>query len=198
VSDETTWSDPVAQKDDHYRLSKTLAEKASWEFMNGEGRGTEFVTILPSGVFGPVLSMDGLGSVQFIQRLIDGRMPRVPNVGLNIIDVRDLAVAHVDAMTAPAAAGQRLIVSGDFMWMTEIAAAIKAKLGARGDKVPTKELPDWLVNVGANFSHALRTLKPLIRRSHRFSSDKARRVLGLKTRPATETVTDCAVSLLAR
>ncbi len=197
VSDETVWSDPVAQKDDHYRLSKTLSEKASWEFMTSEGRATEFVTILPSGVFGPVLSMDGLGSVQFIQRLIDGRLPRVPNVGLNIIDVRDLAMAHVDAMTAPGAAGQRLIVSGDFMWMKDIAAAIKTRLGPKGDKVPTKELPDWVVNVGANFSHALKTLKPLIRRSHRFSSEKARRVIGLKTRPATETVTDCAVSLLA-
>ena len=197
VSDETVWSDPVAQKDDHYHLSKTLAEKASWEFMTSEGRATEFATILPSGVFGPVLSMDGLGSVQFIQRLIDGRLPRVPNVGLNIIDVRDLAVAHVDAMTAPGAAGQRLIVSGDFMWMKDIAAAIKTRLGPKGDKVPTKELPDWVVNIGANFSHALKTLKPLIRRSHRFSSEKARRVIGLKTRPASETVTDCAVSLLA-
>ena len=197
VSDETVWSDPVAQKDDHYRLSKTLAEKASWDYMTSEGRGTEFVTILPSGVFGPVLSMDGLGSVQFIQRLFDGRMPRIPNVGLNIINVRDLAVAHVDAMTAPGAAGQRLIVSGDFMWMKDIASAIKTRLGAKGDKVPTKELPDWVVGVGANFSHALKRLKPLIRRSHRFSSEKARRVIGLKTRPATETVTDCAVSLLA-
>ncbi|MEQ1785072.1 MAG: aldehyde reductase [Hyphomonadaceae bacterium] len=197
VSDETVWSDPVAQKDDHYRLSKTLAEKASWDFMTSEGRGTEFTTILPSGVFGPVLSMDGLGSVQFIQRLFDGRMPRIPNAGLNIIDVRDLAVAHVDAMTAPGAAGQRLIVSGDFMWMKDIAAAIKVRLGPKGDKVPTKELPDWIVTIGAHFSHALMTLKPLIRRSHRFSSEKARRVIGLKTRPATETVTDCAVSLIA-
>lgn len=198
VSDETTWSDPVAQKNDHYRLSKTLSEKAAWEFMtSAEGRGTEFVTILPSGVFGPVLTMERLGSVQFIQRLVDGRMPRVPNVGLNIIDVRDLAVAHVDAMTAPGAAGQRLIVSGDFMWMKDIAAAIRAKLGAKADKTPTKELPDWVVGVGANFSHALKTLKPLIRRSHRFSSDKARKVIGLKTRPAVETVVDCAESLLA-
>ncbi len=197
VSDETVWSDPVAQKDDHYRLSKTLSENAAWEFMTSpEGRGTEFATILPSGVFGPVLTMEGLGSVQFIQRLVDGRLPRVPNVGLNIIDVRDLAVAHVDALAAPGAAGQRLIVSGDFMWMKDIAAAVKAKLGARGDKVPTKELPDWVVGVGANFSHALKTLKPLIRRSHRFSSEKARRVIGLKTRPAVETVVECAESLL--
>lgn len=53
------------------------------EFMTSAGgRGTEFVTILPSGVFGPVLTMEGLGSVQFIQRLVDGRLPCVPNVGL--------------------------------------------------------------------------------------------------------------------
>jgi nucleoside-diphosphate-sugar epimerase len=195
VTDEETWSTP--EKQEPYRRSKTLAERAAWDFMQKEGGTTEFVTVLPSGVFGPVLSMDGLGSVQFIQRLIDGRLPRIPNVGLNIIDVRDLAVAHVQAMTAPEAAGQRLIISCDFMWMKEIAAVVKAKLGARGDKVPTKELPDIVVKLGAGFSPALNTLKPLLRRSHRFSSDKARRLIGLKTRPASETVIDCAESLLA-
>lgn len=195
VTDEETWSDP--SKQEPYRRSKTLAEKAAWDFMKAEGGATEFTAILPSGVFGPVLSHDGLGSVQFIQRIFDGRLPRIPNVGLNIIDVRDLAIAHVDAMTAPGAAGQRLIVSGDFMWMKEIAAVLKAKLGAQGDKVPTKELPDFVVKIGANFNPALNTLKPLLRRSHRFSSEKARRLIGLKTRPAEDTVLDCARSLLA-
>jgi dihydroflavonol-4-reductase len=195
ISDEETWSDPSRQ--DPYRRSKTLAEKAAWEFMRAEGGKTEFTTILPSGVFGPVLSKDSLGSVQFILRLIDGRMPRIPNVGLSIIDVRDLAVAHVDAMTAPGAAGQRLIVNGDFMWMKDIAATLKKKLGALAAKVPAKELPDWIVKVGANFNPALNTLKPLLHRSHRFSSEKARRIIGLKTRPAAETVVDCAESLLA-
>jgi nucleoside-diphosphate-sugar epimerase len=194
ISNEETWSDPARQ--DPYRRSKTLAERAAWEFMRAQGGETELTTILPSGVFGPILTKEGLGSVQFIQRLIDGRMPRIPNVGISIIDVWDLAVAHVDALTAPAAAGQRLIVSGDFMWMKDIAAAVKAKLGARGGKVPTKMLPDWIVKVGANFSEASRTLKPLLRRSHRFSSEKARRLIGLKTRPAVATVTECAESLL--
>ncbi len=194
VTDEETWSDPGKQ--DPYRRSKTLAEKAAWDFMKAEGGSTELTTILPSGVFGPVLSQEGLGSVQFIQRIFDGRLPRIPNVGLNIIDVRDLAVAHVDAMIAPAAAGQRLIVSGDFMWMKEIAATLKADLGPQGDKVPTKELPDFVVKLGSNFNSALNTLKPLLNRSHRFSSDKARRLIGLKTRPAKETVIDCARSLL--
>lgn len=194
VSDETVWSDAARQEP--YRRSKTLAEKAAWEFMEKEGAATELVTILPSGVFGPILTKDGLGSVQFIQRLIDGRLPRIPNVGLNIIDVRDLAVAHVQAMTAPGAAGQRLIVSGDFMWMKEIAAVVKARLGARGDKVAAKMLPDLVVKLGANFNSALNTLKPLLQRSHRFSSEKARKLIGLRTRPATETVVDCAESLL--
>ena len=144
--------------------------------MRAEGGSTELTTILPSGVFGPVLSQEGLGSVKFIQRIFDGRLPRIPNVGLNIIDVRDLAIAHVDAMTAPGAAGQRLIVSGDFMWMKDIAATLKAKLGAQGSKVPTKELPDFVVKFDANFNPALNTLKPLLRRIHRFSSDKARRL----------------------
>jgi nucleoside-diphosphate-sugar epimerase len=194
VSDETTWSNP--DKQEPYRRSKTLAEKAAWEFMKNEGGKTEFVTILPSAVFGPVLTKEGLGSVQFIQRLYDGRMPRIPNVGLGIVDVRDLAVAHVQAMETPAAAGQRFIINGDFMWMKDIAATLRAKLGARGTKVPTKMLPDFVVKIGANFSPAFKTLKPLLQRSHLFSSEKARRVLGLQTRPATETVVDCAESLL--
>lgn len=194
ISDEETWSDP--SKQDPYRRSKTLAERAAWDFMNAEGGGTELTTVLPSGVFGPVLSKDGLGSVQFIQRIIDGRLPRIPNVGLSIIDVRDLATAHVDAMLAPAAAGQRLIVNGDFMWMKDIAATLRAQLGSQGEKIPRKALPDFVVRFGANFSPALNTLKPLLGRSHRFSSDKARRIIGLTTRPATQTVVDCARSLL--
>lgn len=195
VSGEEVWSD--ADRQDPYRRSKTLAEKAAWDFMRQQGVTTEFTTVLPSGVFGPILSKEGLGSVQFIQRLIDGRLPRIPNVGLNIIDVRDLAIAHVQAMEAPAAAGERLIINGDFMWMSEIAKLLREKLGERGGKIPTKELPDWIVKFGAGFSPALNTLKPLVRRSHRFSSEKARRLIGLSTRPAGVTVLDCAESLLA-
>lgn len=196
VSGEEVWSD--ADRQDPYRRSKTLAEKAAWDFMKEHGGATEFATVLPSGVFGPILTKEGLGSVQFIQRLIDGRLPRIPNVGLNIIDVRDLAVAHVQAMEAPAAAGERFIINGDFMWMKDIAAVLRQRLGGRpGVKIPTKELPDWIVKLGAGFSPALNTLRPLLRRSHRFSSEKARKLIGLQTRPAEETVVDCAESLLA-
>jgi dihydroflavonol-4-reductase len=83
------------------------------------------------------------------------------------------------------------------MWMKEVAETLRAKLGARAPKIPIKALPDFVVRIGANFSHALKTLKPLVGRSHRFASDKARRLLNWSTRPAAETVVDCAESLLA-
>lgn len=193
VSDEATWSD--ASKQDPYRQSKTLAERAAWDFVKGRGGKTELATILPSAVFGPILTPEGLGSVQVIGRLLNGGMPRIPRIGLNIVDVRDLAVAHVLAMTIPPAAGQRFIANGDFMWMLEVAQTLKARLGARADKVSTKAAPDFIVKIGANFAPALKQVAPLLGRSHRFSSDKARRVLGFKSRPAAETVVDCAASL---
>jgi nucleoside-diphosphate-sugar epimerase len=198
VSDETFWSDPAAQQKDHYRLSKTMAERAAWEFMDVQGGPMTLATVLPSAIFGPVLTMDSLGSVQFIQRLIDGRMPRVPRIGLNIVDVRDVVEAHILAMTRPEAAGQRFIANGDFMWMKEVAAVLRARLGERGSKVPTRDLPDIVVRAGALVSPALRTLKPLLHRSHRFSSAKIRHVLDWTSRPAADTVVECAESLVSR
>ena len=195
VSDESLWADPIAQRNDHYRLSKTLAERAAWDFMETI-EGTSFATVLPSAVFGPVLTMESLGSVQLIQRLIDGRMPLIPRIGLNIVDVRDVARAHILAMTMPEAAGQRFVANGDFMWMKDVADTLRAELGAHGVDVPRRQLPDFVVNIGTAFSPTLRTLKPLLGRSHRFSSAKIRRVLGWNSRPASETVVDCAKSLL--
>jgi len=121
VTDEETWSDP--SKQEPYRRSKTLAEKAAWDFMKSEGGATELTTILPSGVFGPVLSQEGLGSVQFIQRIFDGRLPRIPNVGLNIIDVRDLADLHV-ALLEPGRGPRRYMAGGQRVSVDQLAKMI--------------------------------------------------------------------------
>jgi len=197
VSDETVWSDPAALASEPYRLSKTLAERAAWDFMARDGSTTELVTILPSAVFGPVLTKEGLGSVQMIQRLVEGRLPLIPRLGLCVVDVRDVADLHVRAMTAPKAAGQRFIASGEFMWMQDVAATLKARLGARAAKVPTRRLPDFVVSLLAPFMPEMRIVKPMLGRAHRFSFAKAQRFLDYAPRPATDTVVDCAESLLA-
>jgi dihydroflavonol-4-reductase len=198
VSDETIWADPADRQFDAYRRSKILAERAAWDFMAGNAGAMTLTTILPGAVFGPVLAKENLGSVQIIHRLLAGRPAGIPRLGFWVVDVRDLADLHIRAMTAPAAAGQRFIAAGDFMWMQEIAKILRLKLGDRARKVPTRRLPDVVVRFLSLFIPLLRTLTPSLGRRNSLTADKARRALGFSPRPATTTIIDCAESLIAR
>ena len=197
VSNETVWADPTDRQFDAYRRSKILAERAAWDFMAGNAGTMTLTTILPGAVFGPVLTQENLGSVQIIHRLLQGRPAGIPRLGFWVVDVRDLADLHIRAMTAAEAAGQRFIAAGGFMWMQDIAATMRSKLGSRAGKVPTRRLPDIVVRLLSLFIPALRTLTPGLGRRNSLTAARARRVLGFSPRPVTTTVLDCAESLLA-
>ena len=196
VTDETLWTDPEDPTLIPYRRSKTVAEKAAWDFMASQSGGTTLTTILPGAVFGPILTTSNLGSVQIIARMVTGKMPGTPRIGLEVVDVRDLADIHIRAMTSPEAAGERFLATGEFVWMREIAAALKAGLGEEGAKVPTRQLPDFLVKLSAIFDKSLRPIVVSLGRRNRHSTDKAKKVLGWQSRPAAETVVACARSLV--
>ena len=198
VSDETVWTDPNDKNLDTYRLSKTLAERAAWDFMKGQGSPTTLVTILPGAILGPVLSPEGLGSVQIVQRMLNGKMPGTPRVGFSIVDVRDVADMHIRAMTTPAAAGQRFIAAGDFMWLAEIARTLKEKLGERAAKVPTRGLPDFVLRLLSLFDRDLKVVTPTLGLRRSFTSAKAQAALGWTPRPAVTSVLECAESLIAK
>jgi len=184
VSDETVWADPNDPQFDTYRVSKILAERAGWNAI--EGSKTEFTTILPGAVFGPVLSKDNLGSVKIIQGLLKGQPRALPRIGFWVVDVRDLADLHIKAMTSPAAAGQRFIAAGEFMWMQDMADTLN---------VPRRQLPNLLVKLLLPFIPNLKGLAPLLGRRFPLTSDKARTVLGFAPRPGATTLIDCAKSL---
>jgi dihydroflavonol-4-reductase len=196
MSDESIWSDPEDPQFDAYRVSKILAERAAWDFMEREGGTTQLTTILPGAVFGPILTAENLGSVQIIQGMLNGKPPALPRLGFWIVDVRDLADLHIRAMTASSAAGQRFIAAGDYMWMEDIARTLRTGLGEAGSKTPTRRLPDFVVRLLLPFAANLRSLAPLLGRRFPLTSDKARQTLGFRPRPAAITVVDCARSLL--
>lgn len=198
VTDETLWTDPDDPSLIPYRRSKTLAERAAWDFMAGHGGSTELTTVLPGAVFGPVLTPDTSGSVGIVARMLSGAMRGVPRIGLEIVDVRDLVDVHLRAMTSPHAAGERFLATGDFTWMAEMARTLRDGLGAEGRRVSTRQVPDFAVRLAARFREpSLREITPSLGRRNRHSTDKARKVLGWQPRPAAETVLDCARSLLA-
>ncbi|MFI5896264.1 NAD-dependent epimerase/dehydratase family protein [Actinoplanes sp. NPDC051513] len=188
VTDETLWTDPADPALIPYRRAKTVAERAAWDFMAAYDGPTELTTILPGAVFGPILSTGNLGSVRIVERLLTGKMPGTPRIGLEIVDVRDLADLHVRAMLAPEAAGERFLGTGEFMWMSEMAQALG---------VHRRQLPDLLVRVIALFDPQLRSITVSLGRRNRHSTAKAKRILGWQPRPAADTVVGCARSLVA-
>ncbi|WP_369373069.1 NAD-dependent epimerase/dehydratase family protein [Promicromonospora sp. Populi] len=195
ITDENLWTvdDPSLPA---YRRSKTLAEKAAWDFMAAYDGPTTLTTVLPGAVFGPILSTATLGSVGIIGRMLSGKMPGVPRIGLEVVDVRDLADLHVRAMLSPGAAGQRFLGTGEFVWMQDIAVALRNGLGDDASRVRTRTLPNLLVRLSALADPGLRSITVSLGRRNRHTTAKAERVLGWTPRPAAEAVVACGRSLV--
>jgi len=197
-NDETVWTDLNDPDGTAYRRSKVVAERAAWDFMAQHGGATELVTVLPSAILGPVLSRDTLGSVMVVGRLFSGTMPGAPKVGFSVVDVRDLAVAQILAMTTPGAAGERFIACGDYMMMSEMAAVLRKGLPEPyAGRTTKRTLPNFVVRLAARRDRRLSGIVPTLGRRHAFNSAKAQRVLGWKSRPTRDTILETANSLIA-
>jgi nucleoside-diphosphate-sugar epimerase len=192
---EETWSD-VSQPMSAYAKSKTLAERAAWEFVDREG-SLELAVVNPVGILGPVLGPDLSTSILIVQKLMDGAMPGVPRLSFGLVDVRDVADLHLRAMTDPAARGQRfLAIAGDFASMKAIGLVLKARLGEAARRVPTRELPNWMVRIAALFDPAVGTLVPELGKVKNATGEKARRVLGWSPRSNEDAIVATAESLM--
>jgi nucleoside-diphosphate-sugar epimerase len=188
VLTEEDWSDLDAT-DDAYSKSKTLAERAAWDFAREDGR-VELTAVNPGLVLGPV--RDGVTSTSHepVRRLLAREMPGVPQLGWSTVDVRDLAVAQRLAMELPEAAGQRYICAGENLWMRDMARILSSQY-----RVPTRPVPYWALWVLGRFDGEIRSLLSSIGKAEKVSADKAQRELGWEMRPAAESVLDTAASL---
>jgi nucleoside-diphosphate-sugar epimerase len=194
---EEDWTNPDADGVTAYTKSKTLAERAAWEFVEAEGAGLELAVVNPVGVFGPVLGPDFSTSIQLVKRLLEGSIPGIPRVAYGIVDVRDVADLHVRAMTEPAAAGERfLAVAGQFMTVAEIAALLRERLGADAKKVPARVLPDWLVRLVSRFDSSVKQITPELGKVKEASNAKAKRVLQWSPRSNEEAIVASGESLI--
>ena len=193
---EESWTN-LSEDVTPYVKSKTLAERAAWDFIAKEGNGLELSVINPVGVLGPLLGPDTSSSIQLLQRLMDGGIPRAPNVCFNLVDVRDVADLHLRAMKDPAARGERFLATvGDCMSVMDVARVLKENMGEAAKRVPTAELPNWLVRLAALFNPTVRELVPNLGKVRRASNEKARRMLGWEPRSSEEAILATAESLI--
>jgi len=194
--DETIWSN-VDGDIQPYPKSKTLAERAAWDFIAKEGKQLELSVINPVGVFGPVLGADFSPSIQIVQRMLSGAMPGCPKLYFAYVDVRDVADIHLRAMTDPAAKGERFIaVSGNSLSMLDVAKVLKRRMPEAAAKVPTKELPNILVRLAALRDPALKALVPQLGKIKNATNEKAKRLLNWTPRTNEDAIVATAESLL--
>ena len=196
ATNESTWTDPEEKGLKEYDRSKTLAERAAWEFAEQSAGKLVLTTILPGMILGPVMTRNISGSVELISRMLTGRVPALPRIGFSIVDVRDLADLHVQSMLAPQAAGQRILGVGDFLWMADIAKLLRDNLGQQALKVPTRLLPDFILRFAALFQYEARFMAPMLGQRTQFDVSKAAKLLGWHPRPAADVVLECASDLI--
>lgn len=195
---EADWSNPDNRADSSaYERSKTLAERAAWDFMAKEVAGMEMATVNPGAVLGPVMGRDFSASLEIVRQLMAGEVPGCPRMGWPLVDVRDIADLHVRAMTHPAAAGERFLGAGDFLWMTDIAAVLKQRMGGRARRVPSGAIPNFVVRLASLGNPTVGARLFELGKHRPVSNTKAKSVLGWAPRPLGDTIVDCAESLIA-
>ena len=195
--DESTWTDTTGKATPAYQKSKTLAEKAAWDFIDREGNGLELSAVNPVAVMGPVLGADYSHSIHLVKNMLTEKMPGCPKINSAFVDVRDVASLHLLAMTHPKAAGGRFIATaGESIWLVEVAKIPKANLGDAAAKVKAKELPSTLLRIAALKDPVVKGMVPLLGLIMNATSAKAIKMFGWSPRSTEEAILATAKSLL--
>ena len=196
---EADWSNPDRDIG-AYPKSKTLAERAAWAFMESDENESdmELVVINPGLVLGPILDPERVGaSMRMVEQMLSGGYPGSPKVYFNLVDVRDVASAHVAAMTASDAPGNRYVCISDSMWMQDIARTLADFFGPDGYKVPTRGIPGIAVRLFALVDKQVKQVIPNLGRQIEFDNSKIKRDLNWDPRSVQVMLKDSGDSLIA-
>jgi dihydroflavonol-4-reductase len=193
---EADWTRVDAPGVQAYAKSKTLAERAARDFVGREQPGLHYASVNPGFVLGPALDRDIGTSAEVIRMFLKGKYPGAPRLSMPIVDVRDVARMHRLALESDAARGGRFLGVAQCMWLIAVARAIRAALGEPARKVPSRELPDWVVKLVALVDGAARQSVPDLGHEVRVDASLTRRTLGMDFIPAADASAAMARSLI--
>ena len=185
---EKDWSPEAACAP--YEKSKLKAEQAAWDFVKklDEGKRFELAVVNPTYVQGSLLSASsGEGSKEFCDRLLTKKMPALPDLSLPIVDVRDVAAAHIAAMEKSEAAGNRHILTNRTVHITEFAKILRDEFQPQGYTIPSEELPK---------SIEIPELAPMLGKVVHYKNERMVKVLGIQPRPIEDSLIDTCYSLI--
>ncbi len=197
--DYTDWTNLTAGVPP-YIESKTVAERAARDWVAVHAPEMVFCSINPVAVFGPVYDDDVSTSIELVKKVVDGSIPLIPDMGICVTDVRDVAEAHVRAIEAPAekVRGERFPTSDSFLWIREMAEIVRRRVPEHAGKVPRRAMPDWLVGLLAPFMPEMKQIRGELGNVRDVSGRHTEEVLGFTFIPAEQTIEDTVRSLVAK
>ena len=187
------WSDPNRRNISAYALSKTLSEKAAWEF--SKENDLALTSINPVLVLGPALEKDYGTSLESLVSLMSGKYPLIPKLGFSIVDVRDVASLHRIALESTESIGQRLLCSSEFRWFIDISKELIEQFPAYKRRLPTRSLPNFIVKLLAPFDPIIAFIVDSLEKRVEFDCSPAL-ALGWTPRSSREAITAGALSLI--
>ncbi|XP_076353096.1 uncharacterized protein LOC143248547 [Tachypleus tridentatus] len=198
IYDERDWSNLDSSDLDAYARSKTVAEMVAWKFVEDLPAENKFelTVINPGLVIGPVLSSNIGTSINLIVRLMNKSSPLVPRLNFFISDVRDVALAHVRAMTIPEAAGQRHIVGSGNLWMKDIAYTLWKEFSSQGYWIFTSLAPYFVLWAVSFVDKSVSLILPRIGNEYKFNNERMKNVLGITPKCMEESILETAHSLI--
>ncbi len=193
---ESDWSIADSPRIAAYAKSKTLAEGAAWDFVQNLDSGMELATINPGLILGPLPDTNARTSGVLIQSLMLSTLPGLARMHFNAVDVRDVAAAHISAMTTPEAAGQRFICVSDSFWIKDVALLLEEKYADKGYKIRTNVFPNWMVRLSAIFIKEARATVDALDQKLLVDNSRIKEVLNWQPRDMKEMVLSMAESMI--
>jgi dihydroflavonol-4-reductase len=195
VYSESDWTDINNPEQSPYSLSKTLAEKAAWKFVKKHGN-PELVVINPSVVLGPALDSDYGSSLTVLYKLLKGKLPMLPKLGFEIVDVRDVAVLHRLAYESLESAGHRFLCSSGFRWLKEMAIYLRENFPDYRKRISIRDMPNFVARIYSFFDGSVRRFLPDLEIKKEMDVSAARTILGWHPRSPEEAIESGAKSLI--
>ena len=192
--DDTNWTDINNPNISPYDISKTKAEMFLWEYVSklDKSKNIEVCSINPVIVVGPSLSKDVGVSNTVVKKLLDGSSPMVPKFGVNLVDVKDVADMHIEAMINPKAAGKRFLLSSESLWFTEVSNILRLN---NFNKAPKFTAPNFLVKILAIFDKELKIVLFYLGFKNTLYSNNAKKILNWKPKKVDQALIDTAKQL---
>jgi dihydroflavonol-4-reductase len=192
--DEEDWTDLDHRTATTYIRSKTLAERAAWDFVADEAPDMALTAINPGFVLGPPLDDEIGSSLSVIARLLSGKDPMLPRHGLPVVDVRDVAEMHLRALQRPGTAGRRYAAAERSMWFAEMGGVLKAAYPDR--KIATRNAPRLAMRLLGLFDAEVRAVVPSLGIIEQLSNTRATTEMDMTFIPSEQALRDAADHLV--